>query len=198
MELDEKTLVIRTSQVEKLCRGETGVVEVNFEDFLNELKNGFFLTRQIAETDESLRQVIPYIVLKEKDKYIFFRRTTNQTEKRLHNLITAGVGGHINEEDSIKKDPVEAFYNGLWRELKEEVNVEVFGIDYIGLINVVDNEVSRVHIGVLYIAHVEYHGIAEKDKFEEIRTTEPSKYIEEMEGWAKVVALKLEQLPKLT
>ncbi len=35
MELDEKTLVIRTSQVEKLCRGETGVVEVNFEFYFS-------------------------------------------------------------------------------------------------------------------------------------------------------------------
>ncbi len=113
-------------------------------------------------------------------------------------MITAGVGGHINEEDSMKKDPVEAFYNGLWRELREEVNVEVFGIDYIGLINVIDNEVSRVHVGVLYIANVEYHGLAEPDKFVEVRTKEPAKYIEEMEGWANVVALKLEQLPKLT
>ncbi|HOJ94557.1 MAG TPA: DNA mismatch repair protein MutT, partial [Fervidobacterium nodosum] len=102
--MDEKVLVIKTTDVERLCDGKTGVVKVPEDEFLKVLKNGFFVERSIAEYDESTRQVIPYIVLKENDEYIFFKRTTNQTEKRLHNLITLGVGGHLNVEDST--DPV--------------------------------------------------------------------------------------------
>ncbi|MGC8955011.1 MAG: DNA mismatch repair protein MutT [Fervidobacterium sp.] len=190
--LDEKVLVIKTKQVETLCRGKTGVVEVPEEEFLEVLKDGFFVERSIAEYDESIRQVIPYVVLTQGDEYIFFRRTAHQTEKRLHNLITLGVGGHLNEEDS--KDPIECLKKGLWRELNEEVKVDVKSLKYVGLINEVENSVSRVHVGVLYIAYVVYYGITESENFIEIRSKKLADYIEEMEGWAKVVALYLERL----
>lgn len=189
--MEEKVLVVKTEDVEKLCEGRTGVVEVPKESFYNVLKNGFFSRRAEAEYDESIRQVIPYIVLKEGNEYIFFKRTTNQTEKRLHNLITLGVGGHLNAEDS--SDPIECFEKGLWRELQEEVNADVQNINYIGLINEVENPVSRVHVGILFIAEVKYHGIAERENFIEIRSNSLLEYLEEMEGWAKVVALYLER-----
>lgn len=189
--LDEKVLVIKNESVQKICNGETGVVLVPKDTFFHTLKEGFFVERSIAEYDESTRQVIPYIVLKENDEYIFFKRTANQTEKRLHNLITLGVGGHLNDEDS--KDPIECFENGLWRELREEVHVDVENLEYVGLINELENPVSRVHVGVLYIAHVKYHGIAEPENFIEIRSKKLLDYLEEMEGWAKVVALHLER-----
>ncbi|WP_448375117.1 DNA mismatch repair protein MutT [Fervidobacterium sp.] len=187
----EKVLVVKTEDIEKICNGQTGVVEVAEDEFFKVLERGFFVERSRAEYDESTRQVIPYIVLKDGDEYIFFRRTANQTEKRLHNLITLGVGGHLNIDDS--KNPVDCLKNGLWRELKEEVIVEVKSLKYIGLINEIENPVSRVHVGVLYIADVNYKSIAEKENFVEIRSKTLSSYIEEMEGWAKVVALYLER-----
>ncbi len=190
--MDEKVLVIKTTDVEKICNGKTGVVKVTEDEFLKVLKTGFFVERSIAEYDESTRQVIPYIVLKENEEYIFFKRTTNQTEKRLHNLITLGVGGHLNIDDST--DPVECLKNGLWRELREEVNASVENIEYVGLINEIENPVSRVHVGVLYIAHVKYLGLAEPENFIEIRSKKLSDYLEEMEGWAKVTALYLEHM----
>ncbi|MCX7653606.1 MAG: DNA mismatch repair protein MutT [Fervidobacterium sp.] len=189
---DEKVLVVKSESVEKICNGKMGVVLVSKDTFLTTLKNGFFVERAIAEYDESVRQVIPYIVLKENDDYIFFKRTSNQAEKRLHNMITLGVGGHLNIEDS--EDPVECLEKGLWRELKEEVNVEVNSLEYIGLINELENPVSRVHVGVLYIAHVKYYGLAEPENFLEIRSNKLLDYLEEMEGWAKVVALYLERM----
>ncbi|MFN4268580.1 MAG: DNA mismatch repair protein MutT [Fervidobacterium pennivorans] len=189
--MKEKVLVIKTEEVEGLCKGRTGVVEVPQEEFFSVLKNGFFVEREIAEYDETTRQVIPYIVLKERDEYIFFRRTANQTEKRLHNLITLGVGGHLNIEDS--QDPIECLEKGLRRELSEEVDVEVKSLNYVGLINEIENPVSRVHVGVLYIADVKYNGIVEKENFVEIRSKRLKDYIGEMEGWAKVVALYLER-----
>ncbi|MEN3042552.1 MAG: DNA mismatch repair protein MutT [Fervidobacterium sp.] len=189
---NEKVLVIKSESVENVCNGKTGVVLVPQDMFFNVLKNGFFIERAVAEYDESIRQVIPYIVLKENNDYIFFKRTSNQTEKRLHNMITLGVGGHLNIEDS--EDPVECFEKGLWRELKEEVNVEVNSLEYIGLINELENPVSRVHVGVLYIAHVKYYGLAEPENFLEIRSNKLLDYLGEMEGWAKVVALYLERM----
>jgi len=187
--MTEKVLVVKTEDIESLCNGKVGVVEVPEAQFLEVLRKGFFVERSKAEYDESTRQVIPYIVLKDGGEYVFFRRTSNQTEKRLHNLITLGVGGHLNVEDS--DNPVDCLRNGLWRELREEVDVEVRALRYVGLINEIENPVSRVHVGILYIADVNYKGIAEKENFVEIRSNNLSEYIEEMEGWAKVVALYL-------
>lgn len=190
--MKERVLVVRTSDIERLCNGKTGVVRIAKNEFYKVLQNGFFVERSKAEYDESTRQVIPYIVLKDNDEYIFFRRTANQTEKRLHNLITLGVGGHLNDQDS--KDPIECLEKGLWRELREEVNVDVENIEYIGLINEIENPVSRVHVGVLFIANVKYNGVTENENFVEIRSKRLLKYLEEMEGWAKVVALYLERM----
>ncbi|MGB9614505.1 MAG: DNA mismatch repair protein MutT, partial [Fervidobacterium sp.] len=72
--------------------------------------------------------------------------------------------------------------------------VDVKSLKYVGLINEVENSVSRVHVGVLYIAYVVYYGITESENFIEIRSKKLADYIEEMEGWAKVVALYLERL----
>ncbi|MFN6991590.1 MAG: DNA mismatch repair protein MutT [Fervidobacterium sp.] len=190
--MKERVLVVKASDIERLCNGKTGVVKVAKAEFYKVLQNGFFVERSKAEYDESTRQVIPYIVLKEKDEYIFFRRTANQTEKRLHNLITLGVGGHLNDEDS--KNPIECLEKGLWRELREEVNADVENIEYIGLINEIENPVSRVHVGVLFIADVKYNGVEENENFVEIRSKRLLQYLEEMEGWAKVVALYLEHM----
>lgn len=194
MGMEERVLVIDLKDVETLCNGKSGIVDVPLDEFLNVLKNGRFVERRVAEYDESIRQVIPYIVLKEDDEYIFFKRTTNQTEQRLHNLITLGVGGHLNDEDS--KHPLVAYERGLWRELNEEVRVDVLDLEYVGLINETDNPVSRVHLGVLYVAHVRYRGIAEKENFMEFRSRTLSPYLEEMEGWAKMAALYLEPMQK--
>lgn len=189
--MDENVLVVETEGVLRLIGNQEGVVEVPEEEFLKLLSKGFFVPRTRAEYDETLRQIIPYIVLKEGDDFIFFKRTTNQTEKRLHNLITLGVGGHLNDKDG--KDPHECFLNGLKRELDEEVKVDLLGIEYRGLINETENPVSRVHLGVLYIAQVRYYGLAEPENFVEYRSKVLSPYVEEMEGWAKVVATYLER-----
>ena len=155
MGMEERVLVIDSVDAERLCNGKSGIVDISLEKFLNVVRKGRFVERKIAEYDESTKQVIPYIVLKEDDEYIFFKRTTNQTEQRLHNLITLGVGGHLNDEDS--KDPLVAYEKGLWRELNEEVHADVLDLEYVGLINETENPVSRVHLGVLYIAHVRYY-----------------------------------------
>lgn len=194
MGMEERVLVIDSVDAERLCNGKSGIVDISLEKFLNVVRKGRFVERKIAEYDESTKQVIPYIVLKEDDEYIFFKRTTNQTEQRLHNLITLGVGGHLNDEDS--KDPLVAYEKGLWRELNEEVHADVLDLEYVGLINETENPVSRVHLGVLYVAHVRYHGIAEEANFVEFRSKTLLPYLEEMEGWAKMAALYLEPMQR--
>lgn len=192
---NERVLVIPTVDVETLCNNKHGLINVKEYDIISVIeRNGFFVNREIAENDETIRQVIPYIILRENGKYLLFKRTKAQGEARLHNLVTVGVGGHINNQDS--QDPLEAFKKGMIREINEEVDVEIKDLKYIGVINMVDTPVSRVHVGICYIADVKYNGLREKDKFIEIFTSEPSKYFEEMEGWSKAVVQSLELMQK--
>ncbi|ABR30189.1 DNA mismatch repair protein MutT [Thermosipho melanesiensis] len=191
----EKVLVVPTNKIQNICNNKTGLISVPEYDIISIIeKYGYFVDREKAENDETTRQVIPYIILRENNKYLLFKRTTAQGEKRLHNKITIGVGGHINSTDSI--DPVKAFKKGMIREINEEVNVEILNLNYIGVINVTDNPVSRVHVGLCYIADVKYFGLMEKEKFIELFTENPSKYFEEMEGWSKVVVQSLDHMQK--
>ncbi|MDK2885984.1 MAG: hypothetical protein PWP54_542 [Thermosipho sp. (in: thermotogales)] len=191
----EKVLVVPAEDVERICEGKVGLVEVPEYDIINLIKEkGFFVEREKAEFDETIRQVIPYILLRENGKFLLFKRTTAQGEKRLHNKLAIGVGGHINTEDSL--NPLEAFYVGLEREVNEEVDVEIKTLNYVGVINVVDTPVSRVHVGLCYIADVKYKGLVEKDKFQEIFTNSPLDFIGEMEGWSKAVVEYLERTQK--
>jgi predicted NUDIX family phosphoesterase len=102
-------------------------------------------------------------------------------------MYSIGVGGHINPEDGTL--PWEAFENGFQREIREEVSVKIHGMDYLGILNDLQTAVSRVHIGVVYIAEVDFNGFNEKEKFtgamSEIKVL--SEYRESMETWSRIV-----------
>jgi len=181
----EMVLVLPTSKVIELLGSKTGIVEVE-EQKIQQLiqKEGLFIPRNQAEQDESFQQIIPYVVMKNNGQILLLLRTSKQGEKRLHDKYSLGVGGHINNLDDQK--PWNAFLKGMKREITEEVDVEIHSIDYIGIINDTSTPVSRVHLGLLYIAEVNFKGIREKDmfmywwkNFEELQ-----QYTKLMEGWS--------------
>ncbi|RKX34839.1 MAG: NUDIX hydrolase [Thermotogae bacterium] len=181
----EMVLVVPTSKVIELLGPKTGIVEVE-EQKIQQLiqKEGLFIPRNQAEQDESFQQIIPYVVMKNNGQILLLLRTSKQGEKRLHDKYSLGVGGHINNLDDQK--PWNAFLKGMKREITEEVDVEIHSIDYIGIINDTSTPVSRVHLGLLYIAEVNFKGIREKDMFmywwknlEELQ-----QYTKLMEGWS--------------
>jgi predicted NUDIX family phosphoesterase len=72
------------------------------------------------------------------------RRTSQQNESRLHEKVSIGVGGHIN--------PGHNLLAGLKKELEEEIAVpRSYGLDFLGILNDESTEVSRVHLGVVYM-----------------------------------------------
>lgn len=97
------------------------------------LDNHFFLAREKAEYDNTVKQIIPYVILQRGDAYFLLRRLKKQTEARLHDKLSLGVGGHINPTEEMAEDPLEA---GLRRELAEEVSItDITSLTCIGLIN---------------------------------------------------------------
>ncbi|MFN4191071.1 MAG: NUDIX domain-containing protein [Pseudothermotoga sp.] len=193
--MQESVLVVPSYEVDRLVKGETGVMEVDLEQIKRVIEEkGRFLSRELAEYDETFRQVIPYVVMMCEQKILLLRRTEKQGEKRLHNKYSIGVGGHIRFEDGLQ--PWQAFISGMHREINEEVKVEVMNLQYIGLINDMASPVSRVHVGLLYVAQVVFGGLNEPDMFDyawksldEFTETEKN-----LEGWSYLTLLKLKEL----
>ncbi|MGI6028150.1 MAG: hypothetical protein ACOX81_01905 [Candidatus Heteroscillospira sp.] len=108
-----------------------------------------FLPRPEAELDPAYRQIIPYTVLIQGDRVFSTRRLRGGTEKRLHGLISLGIGGHINP--AADGDGGDVLLRGLRREIDEEVFCEGPQFDRLsfrGFINDDSNDVGKVHLGL--------------------------------------------------
>lgn len=118
-----------------------------------------FELRCIAEEDETMKQVIPYVVLRDKSNVFSYLRGASSGEDRLKRLRSIGVGGHINMCDVNLEDInlFDAISDGAVRELKEEVSGFGRELEYIGLINDDSNDVGKVHLGV--VMENKLHGI---------------------------------------
>jgi predicted NUDIX family phosphoesterase len=191
----ERVLVVPTRIVEELANSDEGIFPIDLGKLRDLIeKNAFFIDRDIAENDETLRQLIPYVLMRQQGKFLLLRRTKKQQERRLHGKLSLGVGGHINLNDG--STPWQAFLKGMEREIHEEVNVEVLQLSYMGLLNDTSSPVSRVHVGLVYLAEVRFLGLNEPDMFDFwfVDLTEIEQRREELEGWSK---LALDFLKKL-
>lgn len=109
----------------------------------------FFVPRPEAEVSPQYKQIIPYVVIRHADAYFLLKRTAKQTESRLHHKLSLGIGGHINPDTP---DILE----GLRKELEEEVHVDSpYELTFIGILNDDTTDVSRVHLGVVYLLEPE-------------------------------------------
>jgi len=113
--------------------------------------HAYFAPRARVEDDPSLKQIIPYVVLRYQDRIFLVRRTRAGSEERLREKLSVGLGGHINPEDvADAADPVDA---GMRRELAEEVDVPAgWRARPVGVINDDLEAVGRVHFGLVYLA----------------------------------------------
>lgn len=166
---------------------------VNFLKLNNIFKKAFFMKREKAEHDENYKQIIPYTIFQNtNENYLLVKRTKNQSEKRLHNKLSIGIGGHINPIDKGLTEEM-TFLNALNRENNEELDIDkLINIEYKGIIYDKSNSVSRVHLGILFKATVNNAKIKEKENFlSEWLDSDSLKDLkdENFETWSKI-ALK--------
>jgi predicted NUDIX family phosphoesterase len=103
-----------------------------------------FVPRADAEVEPQWRQIIPYVVVMHGDDVFTLRRLRKQTEARLHDKVSIGIGGHIN--------PGHDVLAGLQKELDEEVAIDgAYELEFAGILNDESTEVSRVHLGAVYV-----------------------------------------------
>jgi predicted NUDIX family phosphoesterase len=167
-----------------------GFIGEGLERVQQVLRQGsFFMERSQVEDDPTYQQVIPYVVFRHGERYLLTRRLKASSEKRLRQLYSLGVGGHINPGDLENGDPIA---DGLKREWEEEVVYEgSFEATLLGLIHDDSSPVSKVHLGVVFLIEGDRPDIAirETDKLEgELLTLEEMRiFYLAMESWSQIV-----------
>lgn len=129
----------------------------NMDELLQNIhKFAYFIDRPDAENNPNLKQIIPYLVVTEREGKIFLvQRLAGQTEKRLHNKYSIGIGGHINPVISPEGKEVtvipDIIKSGLERELHEELQVTTpYQYKLAGYLNDDSNSVGQVHLGLVH------------------------------------------------
>jgi predicted NUDIX family phosphoesterase len=131
-----------------------GVATHGLDEYLARVRRcGIFRRRGAVEDDATLKQIIPYVLVRCGGRHMLFRRTRAGGEARLHNLYSIGVGGHVARADVAGAADVIAA--GLRRELDEElVLTGEWSARLVGVLNDDDNPVGRVHFGVVHVVDV--------------------------------------------
>lgn len=196
----EQVLVFEAALLDKIGRFQGTLKGPKVADYLKVILdpvNLKFVDRSQAETDLSLKQVIPYTLLRKGLTFFAYRRTKAGGEDRLHDLWSIGVGGHINPIDGTPGVP--SYDAAFARELSEEVGLaptDFIEHEVIGLVNDDSSELGKVHFGIVHLAHVTRNKL--------LATNDPAlaegdfQYLSElrhwpypMENWSRLV---LEQL----
>jgi predicted NUDIX family phosphoesterase len=147
--------------------------------------HGRFMPRDEAEVDPTWKQVIPYLVLRDGDRWFLMRRTRAGGDARLHDRWSIGIGGHLNPGDG-------DLLGGLRREWAEEL-VASFQPSFtpVGLLNDDTTPVGSVHLGVVYVADAAGRPVAirETDKLVGgfASTVEVGAVRDAMETWSRLV-----------
>lgn len=150
---NERVLVVPAVELDRLGRFQGFHADPDrYLSVLLRPENTSFRPRSEVETDPSLKQIIPYVVIRSRGSVFCYTRGGSQGEARLHRLRSLGVGGHVDEADAEGRCGFEAYDVAMRRELAEEVDVRSPGVlKLAGLINDDATPVGEVHLGVVHI-----------------------------------------------
>lgn len=209
--MEELVFAFPTEELWKLMTyKKKGLIKGNSELLKTIVQKGLFRKRNELEEDPSFKQIIPYAVItdtgpesrtlrdklrgvRQSQSFYLFKRSSGQTEKRLQNLFSLGVGGHMNPGRSTVQEE-QYLKDELRRELFEEVRLSndcvIEDIEFIGFINDDTIPVSRVHLGLLYNIHVSNKEVfvneTTKMTADWIDKSRLAEFYEVMETWSKI------------
>jgi predicted NUDIX family phosphoesterase len=190
----ERALVVNVNDLDQYVRPNRVVVSSIEKGKIPQVfqNKSFFMLRKIAEYDPAFKQIIPYVCIIYNDLIFLTNRKSTQTEERLHNKYSIGVGGHINDSDVKSTDNI--IHVGMLRELNEEVLIDEDDISTIIPLYLVSDdttEVGRVHIGIVYKVVLKHLNccVRETDKmegrWEKIENVRD--YYDSMETWSQII-----------
>jgi predicted NUDIX family phosphoesterase len=155
---DEMIMVVRRELFDRL--GAFQGLNFDVERYLPALldrSNNFFTPRPPAETDPSMKQIIPYVLLVHGDRALHYVRGKKAGEQRLVAKGSIGIGGHMNDHDEgLFALDHDAYLTAVQREINEELRLNSKYTNHIvALLNDDANEVGKVHLGVVHVFRLE-------------------------------------------
>lgn len=162
MGLREMVLALPASAIKAL--GLIGVNTIEHNELIRKLESVtdhyVIASRYIIEDLPSLRQIIPYIIVRNAQGQVLVYKRKGGNEKRLEDLYSFGVGGHTSILDistNLKEGYVniqETLITSVQRELKEELKndllvLEAFNIRFQGFLALSESKVDEVHLGLV-------------------------------------------------
>ena len=165
---------------------EYGLMREKTDDVLDAINDlHFFIDRPTAEVSPQYKQIIPYVLIRHEDRYFLLQRTPKQTEARLHDKLSLGIGGHVNPDTPDLID-------GLHKELDEEVEIAGdYDLTFVGILNDDRTEVGSVHLGTVFVldSHSDDVRVRETEKMSGrwVPRAELGEYREAMETWSQIV-----------
>lgn len=156
------------------------------------IKHVAFARRGDLEEDATRKQLIPYCVITNGPDVFVLRRKSAQTEARLHDKLSFGIGGHINPDDARKNSAADVIQGGMLQELGEELFVDAdIAPTYVGTLNDDSNDVGRVHLGLVYICEAPRDAVSvretEKMSGQWYTPDELEKASERLETWSQLL-----------
>ena len=147
--IEERVFVVPRASIADDA-GWYGIRTDKLDAFVEALeRDGRYEPRPQMEVDPSFKQVIPYLILRDGERYFLMRRTRAGMDARLHDRYSIGVGGHLNPGDG-------GVVGGLLREWREELVADFEpAFRLVGLLNDDTTEVGAVHLGAVYVAEAD-------------------------------------------
>jgi len=198
MKTDENLLVVERRLLEGL-----GMFQgLNFETgtyipALLDPRNYRFVPRSSAETDESLKQIIPYFIVCHGGRVWCYVRGRKSGEGRLVAKASIGIGGHINHLDANLFEDI--YSRAATRELEEEIRLPAGYTQRIAaLLNDDSNGVGRVHLGIVHVLRTPSDRV---ERNESVITEAAFRTVAElhamrdrMETWSQICVDRIEDL----
>ncbi len=197
--MDEQILVTPREKIfenESLAFQGVNSDKDNLNKVLENIETNFSVMRRgDAEDNFNYKQPIPYAVVRRVNEVFVYKRLTGGGEKRLHNQLSIGVGGHMNKINTGNFE-IQLFEN-LRRELDEELDIQssTKKLEIIGLINDDGNEVGKVHIGLLATVDLDRKATVKVKETEQlegewinVKSLVDTEVYDNLETWSQFVA----------
>lgn len=185
--LTEEVLVIKRSTLFQNKEAWHGVETSDIESMITIIKNHQeYMPRAAAELDENFKQIIPYIIFKNNNKYFVMQRKKNASETRLASKYSIGIGGHMRKEDMEGK----TIFDWAKREFEEEVSYQgALDMKIVGFLNDDSNDVGKVHLGLVILFEGDNENIEIKDEHKSgilLSSQECHELFDSMESWSQL------------
>lgn len=195
MAQEERVLVIERQVFERI--GTFHGLNLNIKPYIDEIFNSGtprFMPRSQAEHNPEYKQLIPYVIMGCRGKYLSYVRGKRAGETRLVGNRSIGIGGHINPVDNLPLFDIDywkTYQAAVQREVEEEVTLDTqYTESILGLLNDDTNEVGKVHLGIVHYWDLAGPAVARREQMitqmEFLTLDQLRSHADSMETWSQL------------